>query len=426
MLDIQEEGFVDKSPIPVSIKKTEKILNQMKKSVCKIKRKEIKGTGFFAKLPYRSKYKKVLITCEHILKEEDIINSNIITISINNEEQYKEINLGINRLKFTDKSLDITIIEIKEEDKIEEDNYIELDERYNLGQVRERYQKESLYILNYPKGEDIVVSYGLAKDISDKEIFHTCSTEEGSSGSPILSLKSLNLIGIHKGNCIKRNFNKGIFIKYVIDEFNKIDENSIKNNKINEANKINNEILNIEKNKLNEMTIIYKISKYDYQIRIFGFKFVENNKNNCKIIIEGKEEELKEYLDINENLKNNLEIKLKEIQPITDMSYMFYYCNNLISLPDISEWDTKNVTNISFMFDNCNNLSSLSDISKWNTKNISNMRCMFYNCNNLESLPDISKWDTKNVSDMEYMFNKCNKLSPLLLPNFYKEYMNNV
>ena len=49
MLDIQEEGFVDKSPIPVSIKKTEKILNQMKKSVCKIKRKEISDLLFKGK-----------------------------------------------------------------------------------------------------------------------------------------------------------------------------------------------------------------------------------------------------------------------------------------------------------------------------------------------------------------------------------------
>ena len=50
--------------------------------------------------------------------------------------------------------------------------------------------------------------------------------------------------------------------------------------------------------------------------------------------------------------KDKLEIKLKEIKPITNMSYMFnedhlFPYNNLILLPDISKWDTKNVTNMS-------------------------------------------------------------------------------
>ena len=35
---------------------------------------------------------------------------------------------------------------------------------------------------------------------------------------------------------------------------------------------------------------------------------------------------------------------------VTDMSYMFYECSSLSSLPDISEWNTINVTNMSFMF----------------------------------------------------------------------------
>ena len=29
---------------------------------------------------------------------------------------------------------------------------------------------------------------------------------------------------------------------------------------------------------------------------------------------------------------------------------------------------------------------------------------MFYDCNSLKNLPDISKWDTKNVEDMNDMF----------------------
>ena len=49
------------------------------------------------------------------------------------------------------------------------------------------------------------------------------------------------------------------------------------------------------------------------------------------------------------------------------MSYMFYYCGSLNSLPDISNWNTSNVTDMSYMFFNCSSLKSLPDISNWNT-----------------------------------------------------------
>ena len=52
------------------------------------------------------------------------------------------------------------------------------------------------------------------------------------------------------------------------------------------------------------------------------------------------------------------------------MGEMFSYCESLISLPDISKWNTTNVTNMNHMFYFCNSLKSLPDISKWNTTNV--------------------------------------------------------
>ena len=40
-----------------------------------------------------------------------------------------------------------------------------------------------------------------------------------------------------------------------------------------------------------KVKIIYK-NKHEERIRIFGTRFVQTNKNNCKIIVKGKEEEL--------------------------------------------------------------------------------------------------------------------------------------
>ena len=135
---------------------------------------------------------------------------------------------------------------------------------------------------------------------------------------------------------------------------------------LNKKTKRNNSRLNI--NITNEMIIIYKIKdevtedsqdsqdEDKYEIKLFGEIFIKKNKNNCRIIIDNKEQDLIEYLKINKNEKI-IKIKLKEIKTITNMSYMFYESNSFISLSDISNWNTNNVTNMNYMFYGCNSLT---------------------------------------------------------------------
>ena len=52
-------------------------------------------------------------------------------------------------------------------------------------------------------------------------IFHSSSTDDGSSGSPILLLSNFKIIGIHKGREKSGNNNIGKFIRFAIEEFNK-------------------------------------------------------------------------------------------------------------------------------------------------------------------------------------------------------------
>ena len=157
------------------------------------------------------------------------------------------------------------------------------------------------------------------------------------------------------------------------------------------------------------MIIIYKI-KNQNKIQLFGENFIKNNKNNCKIIVENKEQDISEYLNVNKNI-TNVKIKLKEIKTISNMSYMFYGCESLISLPDISNWNTNNVNNMSYMFSNCKSLTSLPDISNWNTSNVTNMSSIFFYSYSLISLPHVSNWNTSNVINMSHMFYNCNSLS---------------
>ena len=69
--------------------------------------------------------------------------------------------------------------------------------------------------------------------------------------------------------------------------------------------------LNIDNDKI---LILYKVEKgVDYQkIKLFGKKFVENNKDICKLIIKSKEYKLNEYIII-KNIKNTNLIRLKGI-----------------------------------------------------------------------------------------------------------------
>ena len=151
---------------------------------------------------------------------------------------------------------------------------------------------------------------------------------------------------------------------------------------------------NLEKNNIFgfSFNIVYNINYYDNETKLFGNNFVENNKYNCYLIIEGKKNDLCSSwkLDKNQRKKDTLQIVLIIMNPITDMSYMFSECNSLNNLQDISKWNTKNVTNMSYMFSECYSLDNLPDISKWDTKNVTNMSYMFYYCNSLKNLPDVS------------------------------------
>ena len=120
--------------------------------------------------------------------------------------------------------------------------------------------------------------------------------------------------------------------------------------------------------------IILKYKNEKGRIRILGEGFVERNKDNCKMIYNGEEKELSDYiLNKESNEKENIEIKIKIYKEINDMSEVFYNCESLKYLPDISKWNTNNVNNMSYMFYYCELLKYLPNISKGNTNNVNDM-----------------------------------------------------
>jgi len=172
-----------------------------------------------------------------------------------------------------------------------------------------------------------------------------------------------------------------------------------------------------EKNKFNQMTILYEIKTNMEKIRLFGKKFVKNNKDNCYLLIDGKRNELIEQFKLNDKQRNQniMEIKLVEIEnkSINNLDYMFFNCSCLKALPDISNWNLKNVTSIYAMFYNCISLMSLPDITKFDQDKLFDMNWRIYGCNSLECLLHINKWDTKEATNIDSSFFDSNLISKL-------------
>ena len=204
------------------------------------------------------------------------------------------------------------------------------------------YKQKSVYLIHYPNGKKMEYSPGTIKNIilDNYNIQHLCSSEYGSSGGPIINLSNYKIIGVHKSSKGNQNWNLGTIIKGPVEEFNKLYK-STNYEKIKKYVKIFNikNISNIEG--IDEITIKYKKNKVNYlndeeheeinetfgeiisNEKLFGEKFVDKNKGICHIIINGEETELISHF---ENFKNNelLEIKLKGIKYVDDLSHMFF------------------------------------------------------------------------------------------------------
>ena len=230
-----KEEYLSTSPEPITLKGTEKIIEQMKYSICRIYNNG-QGTGFFVKIPYKSNLLlPVLITSNRVINKDDILNNRKVSLKINNDEIIK-IHLENNRLIYMNEILDITIIEIKKNKDKLNIKYLELDDEiinyFTLNKKEaQNYSNESIYLLNFSKNEDIFVSYGKLIDINNIQIINKCHIKEESIGSPIFLMKNQKLIGIHNSFDENHRFNKGTLLIYSIFEFSNIKKNLLVINK---------------------------------------------------------------------------------------------------------------------------------------------------------------------------------------------------
>ena len=391
---------------------------ELMKSICKIEyyldNKKYSGTGFFMEL--LDIRKNVLITNFHVIIERVINEKTEINLILENDEKRK-IKLDQNErlIKCFNRPIDAVIIEILDLDKIK-DNVLFLFYDLNIFNGYEQYKGEDIIILQHPFGKDIHCGIGKIVDYNNFEFLHSADTDYGSSGSPIILYKNFFVIGIHKGADKNSKYNIGTFIHIIIDKIKNKDciqnntplnsqyEANINRNQINgdinknqiinknqhniDKNQNKNHIINInnqeqtqkgnnDSDKKNNDGLILVYKKQFGVFRLFGSPFVKNNKNNCKIIINGKETELCEYLEDNKSDKNFLEVKFIQTNKITDLSYMFF-SSYLIEVKNILYLNNNCITKMNSMFQKCPCLTSLpEEFSDFDTSNVTNMNNMF-------------------------------------------------
>ena len=118
--------------------------------------------------------------------------------------------------------------------------------------------------------------------------------------------------------------------------------------------------------------------------------------NGCRLpYIEGIGSWQITAVEINESFAN---------YPGTNYSYMFSVFENLAQITGIEHINVSNATDLSYMFFSCEQLREL-DLSSFNTGQVINAEMMFASCYNLEVIYVSDKWDMTGISDRDVFDN---------------------
>ena len=444
----ENEEYLEEKDIPDQVNQltedqTNKILSQLPKCICKIINNDgSSGTGFFCEfsLGKNSEKIKALFTNYHVLNIDDIAPGKNIKLTLNKGFVSSIINIDSKRKVYTNSIYDTTIIEIKDTDNLQLASFLEIDEKNVFVEepiFQEIFKKKEAYIIQYPGGVMIpTYSFGIIVGFAamgNFNIYHKCSTSNGSSGSPILNLSNYKVIGIHKGCSKQQNYNLGTFIKSPIIEFQEFNKEGILDNYSALKNRVIKKKKEI-KEKNNEIIIKLNVEKKDIKQKIFFMGNFENifsgftkkdediylnelNNKNIEIYIDDKKME-KFQLFFEPEYNKEYQVTLKFNIQMKNCSYMFFNCPNIISL-DLSSFITTNITNMNHMFGRCYNVKEI-DLVNFNTEKVMDMGYLFSKCKNLLNI-DLSFFETKKVTNMSCLFNECFNITNIYLPFFNTE-----
>jgi V8-like Glu-specific endopeptidase len=278
--EVEDEIF---SKYSASIPETasDKIFN----SIVRIEFNNSIGTGFLIQIKTKLKIINFLLTCNHVIEEEDVDSKKTIKIFYGKKSYENENKILLDKelrfIKCFKKPIDITIIQILNSDRIPCDKYLIPDYNYKKGY--DIYLNGKFYLAGYPifksnyKGERHICSGKIVSIANKFEFKHTLDTFSGSSGSPLCLIDNQTVIGIHKQGNKKTGFNYGTFIGIILDYLSKeeILEDEVENDF--SVPKFFNELVNYGKNYIDGQTSMIRKSCPTKLFNLFTLEEYNNN-----------------------------------------------------------------------------------------------------------------------------------------------------
>ena len=249
------------------------------------------------------------MTCEHVIQKEIIEEEPIEFDIVYFYEKYSKKFKFKKSQRFTkeymsDYNIDITIVEIKP-NEIPVILFLEPD--YNINNYQ-KYLNNEIIVHHYPQALEQCVSQGKIIKINNKEITHESSTEQGSSGSPIVIKNQIEVIGVHKSGSEENKLNCGNLIIDVIKDVEKIrDVDYILEEDINKYNYTAQKVTIIKTGNSRKYT------KYPYEILLkkLNEKMIDFSVTNAE-----------------NNIKYSKRVKYKNLQKkFEEFDYEIYYYN---------------------------------------------------------------------------------------------------
>ena len=160
-----------------------------------------------------------------------------------------------------------------------------------------------------------------------------------------------------------------------------------------------------------EMNLVY-FAKFKDEYNIFGEQFVENNKDNIELIINGEKSKLINNYKLKKG-NNIIKMVIKKNNKLINLSNMFNWCESLKDIRGLKNLDVKFAKDLSYMFYGCSLLSDIKPLENWNVSNCNDFSGMFCGCSNLTDIKPLQNWNVSNGNYFSYMFSGCSSLSDI-------------
>jgi len=225
MVDIDSGRWSEKhlsgSTVPVPFK----MLMDVSCAVCKVEVGNATGTGFLGMFATNTgSLVRGLFTNNHVLSEHRLADDQTMAIKfdgvrVGTPANHNPFVLTINTtglFRFTCPILDATFIKF-------EDQYMQCltsggCKFLKINSEWEGTKDIPVFVFQHPRGDDIHYAGGFFLKYHGLDMFHSVSTDYGSSGSPI-AIQDGQVIGLHKARSVHKgkNYNVAVAMKAVIE-----------------------------------------------------------------------------------------------------------------------------------------------------------------------------------------------------------------